>query len=249
MIRTLLLVLLASFLPFLSEAVLPAVSPERPCTGCHGGFGAAGGDAETVLFNGHSGFLCTYCHSAHGETTNLHLVAEIIETMGSGPRDVVFTSYFRKNSYADGDTVYDGVCEVCHTTTAYHRNNVTGDHAHHAGVDCTVCHPHSNAFYPVQIGVPDDARTGPGIRVTPLPSRGSVTVHLPASSAGEWGVVRADVYDVAGRKVRTIQPPAGATRVDWDGRDTRGIRSQPGVYFLRIQAGQEVWTVRAVLLE
>ncbi len=41
---------------------------------------------------------------------------------------------------------YDGICEVCHTDTDYHRNESSGDHEHHADVRCTVCHPHSNGF-------------------------------------------------------------------------------------------------------
>jgi hypothetical protein len=247
MFRTLLLVSLVSFAALPGEGALPDVSSASTCTTCHAG-PAPSGDAQAVQFDGHSGFLCTGCHSSHGETTNLHNVVEIIETTNSGPRDVVFTAYFRKNSFADGDSVYDGVCEVCHTATQYHRNDATGDPSHHSGVDCTVCHPHSNAFYPIQIGVPDDVRDILRIRVVPLPSPGPVTVHLPARFVEGWGSVRATVYDVAGRKVRTLHPPDGADRFDWDGRDAHGNRSQAGVYFFRIQAGPEVRTARAVLL-
>ena len=41
---------------------------------------------------------------------------------------------------------YDGVCEVCHTDTDYHRNNPELDHAHEAAVRCTDCHLHSLGF-------------------------------------------------------------------------------------------------------
>lgn len=228
-------------------AAAAADRSERPCTDCHGGFEAALSPL-TALDDGHSGFLCTDCHSSHGETSNLHLIEEILQTTNSGPRPVVFTWYFGKNSCADGDSVYDGICEVCHTTTAYHRNDATGDHTHHAGMDCTVCHPHGNAFYPVQVGVPDETRTADRVRLAPVPSRGGVTVQLPASFDPEREEARVAVYDVAGRRVRVLQPPAGASRFDWDGRDERGIRVQPGVYFLRIRAGGEVWSARAILL-
>jgi predicted CxxxxCH...CXXCH cytochrome family protein len=52
------------------------------------------------------------------------------------------------NSFADGDSTYDGVCEICHTQTAFHRNNDSGNHSHMILGDqkCTDCHNHTNGF-------------------------------------------------------------------------------------------------------
>jgi hypothetical protein len=50
------------------------------------------------------------------------------------------------NSFADGDTTYNGVCEVCHTQTAYHRNDISGDHTHYASETCRTCHSHLDGF-------------------------------------------------------------------------------------------------------
>ena len=50
------------------------------------------------------------------------------------------------NSFADGDATYNGICEVCHTQTKYHRNNASGEHTHYAGTNCTTCHSHTNGF-------------------------------------------------------------------------------------------------------
>jgi len=78
-----------------------------------------------------------------------------------GFRDVKFFRPEGINSFADGDAVYDGICEVCHTKTAYHRNNDEApapddywindfpskpNHSHNAGADCTNCHMHVNGF-------------------------------------------------------------------------------------------------------
>ncbi|MCL7488217.1 MAG: hypothetical protein M8357_08615 [Desulfobulbaceae bacterium] len=51
------------------------------------------------------------------------------------------------NSYADGDTTYDGICEACHTQTTYHQNTSAGDHTHGPqGSSCIRCHSHKNGF-------------------------------------------------------------------------------------------------------
>jgi len=74
------------------------------------------------------------------------LIKETIVTPNSGSRA---TRLFRSSgakSFADGDSVYDGVCEVCHTKTTYHRNNPAADHAHNTGTKCTSCHFHSEGF-------------------------------------------------------------------------------------------------------
>jgi len=90
---------------------------------------------------------CTVCHyglggsseaSACGDSANLKMIRETIVTPESGTKPVVFTG-----AYVRGGAPYDGVCEVCHTNTAYHRNSALGDHTHYAGENCVSCHPHN----------------------------------------------------------------------------------------------------------
>ncbi|OGW12475.1 MAG: hypothetical protein A3G93_15375 [Nitrospinae bacterium RIFCSPLOWO2_12_FULL_45_22] len=64
----------------------------------------------------------------------------------SGDKSVKFFRDTDPDSFADGVMPYDGVCEVCHTQTAYHRNNDSGDHDHNVGVKCTNCHLHLDGF-------------------------------------------------------------------------------------------------------
>lgn len=49
------------------------------------------------------------------------------------------------NSFADGNSTYDGVCEVCHTETNYHTNDGSGS-VHNTAADCTQCHNHVRGF-------------------------------------------------------------------------------------------------------
>ena len=103
-----------------------------------------------IGYANHQGYDCSVCHDSV-DTRNLHLIREVIFTPNSGPKEIWFTAYTGWRSYADGDTVYDGICEVCHTVTRYHRNDGTSM-AHYDGQDCTGCHPHSNDFYPTFVG-------------------------------------------------------------------------------------------------
>ena len=56
------------------------------------------------------------------------------------------TSDAGKNSYADGDAVYDGICEVCHTQTRHHTSDGHDNTDHYDGEKCTRCHLHGNEF-------------------------------------------------------------------------------------------------------
>jgi flagellar hook assembly protein FlgD len=63
--------------------------------------------------------------------------------------------------------------------------------------------------------------------------QGVSTVRLGIAHAGR---VQVNVYDVAGRKVRTLADrvfPAGEAKLVWDGTDNAGTKVGRGVYFVR----------------
>ncbi len=71
----------------------------------------------------------------------------------------------------------------------------------------------------------------------PNPFDGSTSVRFDVPPGG--GNVAIDVYDVRGRKVRTLLDEARAAgdhHVNWDGTDSSGERVAPGVYFVRLIA-------------
>jgi predicted CxxxxCH...CXXCH cytochrome family protein len=113
------------------------------CKTCH----LIGATTGTPLGT-HNGMSCMDCHDPHGTGTNLYLIKNIIATPNSGNKPVVFTSLTGANSFADGNTDYNGVCEVCHTTNTnnWHYNTAAGTHTHEAGNNCTTCHSHENNF-------------------------------------------------------------------------------------------------------
>jgi hypothetical protein len=60
------------------------------------------------------------------------------------------------------------------------------------------------------------------------------------------------VFSVTGQRVRVLvdeSRPPGLYRVVWDGRDNRGSRVSPGVYFYRIQAGSYERVRKMILLK
>ena len=76
-----------------------------------------------------------------------------ISADGSGNyKAVKFFDQTGTNSFADGDTTYNGVCEVCHTQTTHYRNDGTGSDQHHMnvgnadGTNCFSCHSHVRGF-------------------------------------------------------------------------------------------------------
>ncbi len=64
--------------------------------------------------------------------------------------------------------------------------------------------------------------------------------------------VKLVVYDVAGRRVRTLVnglKKANRYEVEWDGKDNRGVSVSSGVYFYRIEAGKFKKTRKMVLIK
>lgn len=79
------------------------------------------------------------------------------------------------------------------------------------------------------------------------PVRGTArfAVELP-----EDGTLTAEVFDPAGRRVRTLEPgrrcDAGTHHVAWDGSGEAGSPARPGIYFVRVGAGTRSTVVKVV---
>jgi hypothetical protein len=103
--------------------------------------------------------------------------------------------------------------------------------------------------YEVQVptGVPDQNQTAglEGFRLWPNPTRGAVWMQLPAPSRAP-GVV--GIFDVTGRLINRLQVPVGARIVRWDGTDRSDRPLAPGVYYIRIAAGDRLESRRVLLI-
>jgi hypothetical protein len=85
----------------------------------------------------------------------------------------------------------------------------------------------------------------------PFNPQTTISYEVP-TSAGKGAPVSLSVYDLRGRKVRSlvegVRKP-GRHSVQWDGRDDRGAQLASGVYFYRLQAGDFMETRKLLLVE
>ena len=85
------------------------------------------------------------------------------------------------------------------------------------------------------------------LETAPNPAHDGPTVTLVLSRPA---TVRTEVLDASGRALRLLDErvvPAGRLVAAWDGRDDRGARVSPGVYFIRARAGADTRVARVVL--
>jgi hypothetical protein len=97
----------------------------------------------------------------------------------------------------------------------------------------------------------DDVWASFSIRhVSPNPFGASAEIAFSVPAGRE--LVSLAVYNVAGRRVRTLMSgslDAGPHSAVWNGRDSRGHRVAPGVYFCRLEAAGESVARKMVLLK
>jgi flagellar hook assembly protein FlgD len=84
----------------------------------------------------------------------------------------------------------------------------------------------------------ESATTELAIRVSPNPTRADAVVQFRIGEEST-GPVQIEVYDAAGRHVRTLLDDVvtrgGTYRAAWDGRDAHGAESASGVYFVKVR--------------
>lgn len=99
----------------------------------------------------------------------------------------------------------------------------------------------------------DDTPDAPGTTAlyqnVPNPFNPVTTIHFDVARPGH---VVLEVYDVLGRRVRTLVDrdlPASHRAIVWDGTDDRGTTVTTGVYFLRLVAGGTQETRKMIMVK
>jgi len=104
------------------------------------------------------------------------------------------------------------------------------------------------------------ARFDPAYVTPPPPPLPSLSAHVYPNPAllnglgiqlrvsGNAEAYSGAVYDLSGRKLRTIHDVANGAIV-WDGRDDDGRLVKPGIYFVRVEAGGRAAVARVALIQ
>lgn len=95
---------------------------------------------------------------------------------------------------------------------------------------------------------PEVMSAGPAVRAFPNPARGQTSIRLSMPRPDR---IRASVWDVAGRLVRTLYEgdlPAGTRDLHWDGLDNGGKPVSAGVYWVRVKSIDGTSARRLVVL-
>lgn len=88
-----------------------------------------------------------------------------------------------------------------------------------------------------------------GVKAYPNPFNPQTSINLTNPRSGN---VQLSVYDVQGRRVRTLvsgHMTAGEHQVVWDGRGDTGGQAASGVYFAKMIAGTDVATTKLMLVK
>lgn len=85
----------------------------------------------------------------------------------------------------------------------------------------------------------------------PNPAGSGTTLSYAIPKEREGKGMRLEVYDAAGRLVRTLlrgTAKAGVGSINWDGRDNQGKPATAGVYFCRFAVGDQAETRRVIVM-
>ncbi|RKZ19217.1 hypothetical protein DRQ50_02555 [bacterium] len=112
----------------------------------------------------------------------------------------------------------------------------------------------TGVFFPVELIGAGDPGEVPAVNLLvdapyPNPFNPSTSVRLYVPRDGQ---LRLDVYDVQGRRVRTLHAGAisqGWHTMTWDGRDETGRTQASGMYFMRAQGDRDVSVQKMTLLK
>lgn len=111
-----------------------------------------------------------------------------------------------------------------------------------AGIDVTNDPARMRVVSSAALGVetPAPAATNPVATAAPNPFTGATTLRFALPGTAPF---RVEIFDVSGRRVRTLHAARGSAaegETRWDGRDDAGRRVVPGTYCVRVSSGGAV---------
>ena len=269
---------LRSLNPGTDFALLPGAEPHSAShlyIGCSGSWGALDGGVEDIVVpaqDGQPGAI----HSAGFVITEAALAGDVLDVVvgGGHPYAIVsdaagntslvswdpgtgslLATLYAPGGYSLSDAALDGRGElyVCNSNFA-----APGLFVYETGGDTCLAGPLATGLPPIQIVFNQDSLDappvgpgGPAVALgRPAPNPARVLAQLELTLA-EPGSARVEVFDLAGRRVRSLADGpfvAGTTPLEWDLADGSGRRVAAGVYLVRVMAEGAIVTRRLVVL-
>jgi hypothetical protein len=153
-----------------------AASGENPCLYCHDDsvpHGTPSNPFRLANTNSPQNTNCFICHedsslgydpddvagpmtlvnSPHGDQNIVMVQDRVSRTSTTDfgrPISTVATTFTSKGTWGSyvNDTSFDGICQVCHVSTARFTGSTNYDSGHYDSMSCTTCHLHDNGFAP-----------------------------------------------------------------------------------------------------
>ena len=99
------------------------------------------------------GDFCWDCHDPHGDQNVVMIQDRVSKTSTSDfgrPISTVATTFNSVGTWGSyvNDSSFDGICQVCHESTARFTGGTNYDSGHYSSMACTTCHLHDSGFAP-----------------------------------------------------------------------------------------------------
>jgi hypothetical protein len=122
---------------------------ETRCKSCHNPAGQASSMTDVGQHQSDNGAIgCGKCHDPHNTVENSGLGQGLIRrVLTLGQREVVYPSG-GANPFVTNNPVHPGLCEACHTRTAYYKADGSGALHEPTATSCSTeeCHGHGDGF-------------------------------------------------------------------------------------------------------
>ena len=158
--------------------------------------------------------------------------------------------FYNRTVTTDGSGNYSFPLPGGAQTVIVSFSGYNSDTASVAIVDATTT-THNVALINAATGVVGSVAGGAAVSLSeakPNPTRGPAAVDLVLPRVAD---VRVSVFDLSGRRVRTLADgamPAGLHRVSWDGADADGRPVAAGTYLYRLEAAGETRTTKVTVV-
>jgi len=166
------------------------------------------------------------------DSTSVEFICSALDSAGIAGTGS--TSYNGAQVFSNSEFCSPPICEVAPTTL--------GDYMLVSDSPCLPSNSPCGLLIGAQgegctsIGTPDDpVVVRPVLAAFPNPfaDRLSLVFNVPEGSEPRF-----QIFDVQGRLVRSFAPRWDAGEIVWNGRDEAGRAAPPGVYFIRLVAGE-----------